>query len=251
MLSKNRVKELQQLHLKKHRDAARHFIVEGVKSVLEVARERPGILIAVYAVDAFADRHGSEVTAAGASLTVVSEAELSRVSMQQSPNQALAVCRYLDDAPGTTGRQPFTFYLDDIRDPGNLGTILRIADWFGVKKVYCSPDTCELYNPKALQASMGSFLRVGVEYGELAALARTTDLGEIYGADLDGVNIFEAKLGRGVVVIGNEANGMRPETVSMLTQRLTIPSAPGARTESLNAAMAAAIIAAEFYRRNG
>jgi len=142
-----------------------------------------------------------------------------------------------------------SLYLDDIRDPGNLGTIIRIADWFGIKQVFCSPNTAELYNPKTLQATMGAILRVNVitiPFIDLLPLLNNTP---IYGAILEGENIYTTSLKHGLIVIGNEANGISNEVLKHINNHITIPAATSNGSESLNAANACAIICSEFHRQ--
>src|SRR6476661_1891809 len=168
MLSKNQIREIQALHLKKNREHQGRFIAEGVKSVTELLYNAPGNVENVYAINRFLENHFDFLKPVRSKLTEVSEEELKKISLQSSPNEVLAVSRNLDEKDISFDPQSdFSFYLDDIRDPGNMGTILRLSDWFGVKTVFCSEDSCELYNPKVIQASMGSFLRVQVVYTNL------------------------------------------------------------------------------------
>jgi RNA methyltransferase, TrmH family len=247
MLSKNQLKEVQQLHLKKFRDAQRLFIAEGVKTVLELLLNKPQLVREIFATEEFYSRH--EALIKNINVTVVHDTDLKKLSMQTTPNMALAVCDYFPADASDERPAGFMFYLDDIRDPGNMGTILRIAEWFGMKKVYCSPKSCDLYNPKVLQASMGSFLRVQVRYLLLSELLLKVKFTNVYGAVLGGSNLYEMKLQDGLIVIGNEANGIHESNLARITSPVTIPSAGDSKAESLNAAMAAAVIAAEFYRQ--
>jgi TrmH family RNA methyltransferase len=140
-------------------------------------------------------------------------------------------------------------YLDDIRDPGNLGTIIRIADWFGINQVFCSKQCTELYNPKTLQATMGAVLRVNVEYIDFENLLLKNKSLPVYGAVLNGENIYQTELKNGIIVIGNEANGISEVILKQITLPITIPSASINGSESLNAANACAIICSEFHRQ--
>ena len=144
--------------------------------------------------------------------------------------------------------------LDDISDPGNLGTILRLADWFGLPSVLCSTNTVDAYNSKVVQASMGSLFRVKVCYADLEEILRRENALQsvpVYGAALGGEDLYEAKLdGSGYIVFGSESHGIRPELERYLARRITVPRAPGAAAESLNVAMAAAIVLSEFSRRS-
>ena len=142
-----------------------------------------------------------------------------------------------------------TIYLDDIRDPGNLGTIIRIADWFGITQVICSETTTELYNFKTLQATMGAVLRVKVVYEDLKYVLSAVPQLPVYGALLNAANIYKTELKKGIVVIGNEANGISESIMKLITQAITIPSAMNNGSESLNAANACGIICSEFFRQ--
>ena len=142
-----------------------------------------------------------------------------------------------------------TLYLDDIRDPGNLGTIIRIADWFGIRHLICSPNSTEVYNPKTLQASMGAILRVNVVTLAFDQLLPHLQNIPVYGAVLEGDIIYTSKLKPGVIIIGNEANGISSEVMKHITNCITIPAANSNGSESLNAANACAIICSEFHRQ--
>ena len=160
-----------------------------------------------------------------------------------------SVCHYFADAkPQIDFTKHFSFYLDDIRDPGNLGTILRMADWFGVDEIFCSKQSTDVYNPKTIQAAMGSFLRVKVHYCDMYEIADIKNI-PVYGAVLEGENIYKTKLQNGLIIIGNESNGISKLNKERITHPLTIPAAETSNTESLNAAMATAIICSEFFRQ--
>ncbi len=250
MLSKNQIKQIQSLQLRKFRDAEKLFIAEGVKSVLELLFTRPEVVKDLFVTSVFAEQHQPELERANLVAVVVTEEELKKISLQATPNQALAVCHYFPD----TFREPdfdkkFYLYLDDVRDPGNMGTILRMADWFGISTVFCSPASCDLYNPKVIQSTMGAFLRVHVVYAGLRELIEHRNIHHVYGAVLNGKNIYRELLQPGLIVIGNEANGISEENLKLLNNPITIPADSGNNTESLNAAMAASIITAEFFRQ--
>lgn len=251
MLSKNQLRLVQSLQLKKYREQNRLFIAEGIKTVLEILSAHPALLKAVYAIPSFIEKNRALLSASGVSVTEVNEEELRKLSLQSNPNAVLAVCGFLPEAHGLVynAEHDIAFYLDDIRDPGNLGTIIRLCDWFGMPTVFCSPNCCELYNPKVIQASMGAFLRVQVQYIELAALLRTQKITRVYGAVLNGQNLYQKKLSGGLMVIGNEANGISNENMEHVSHPITIPAHPQSHAESLNAAMAASIIASEIFRQ--
>lgn len=250
MLSKNQLKEIQSLQLKKQRDLKKLFIAEGVKTVVEILTHFPGTIKHIYATAGFVGLHNALLKLKNAAYTDVSEDELSKISLQTNPNQVLAVCSYFPERE--MSYEPavdFSFYLDDIRDPGNMGTIVRLADWFGLTTIFCSPETCDIYNPKVIQSTMGSFLRVNVVYTQLEDLVSSKKIKNVYGAVLEGKNIYHEKLEPGLILIGNEANGIRSENMNRLTKHLTIPKHNQSGTESLNAAVATSIIASEFYRQ--
>lgn len=249
MISKNQIKHLKALHLKKFRDEEKCFIAEGVKSVEEIVLQRPDLIKELYCTSEFVGHYTRILHENKIAYVVVSNEELKKISALTTPNQALAVCHYLE-ASTTLGNisASFSLYLDDIRDPGNLGTILRIADWFGAAQVFCSPGSTDLYNPKTIQSAMGAFLRVKVSYISLGELVDRQRL-PVYGAVLDGKNLYSEKLSPGLIVIGNEANGISSENLKRITHPVTIPAHEANQTESLNAAMATAIICSEFFRQ--
>ncbi len=252
MLSKNQVNEIRGLHTKKQRSLSKRFIVEGVKTVLEVLQYRPQILSHLYGTQEFASQHAAILKPHQSAFTLITSSELARISIQQNPNQVMAVCENLNASNLVFDFESgFSLYLDEIRDPGNFGTLLRLAEWYGITKVFCSESTCELYNPKVIQASMGAFLRVEIVYTSLSRLISENAIQNVYGAMLNGSNLYKASLKRGLIVIGNEANGISKENLVLIKHPITIPAAPGNHTESLNAAMAAGIICSEFFRQLG
>ncbi len=234
MISKNDVKYIQSLFHKKNRDAEGMFIAEGPKLVNDLLAG--GLQFKqLYALPAWAEQHPGL-----AAVTIVTEADLERLSFLQTPNQVLAVLRKpaLSTCPVLQGQVGLV--LDGIQDPGNLGTILRIADWFGISEVIASDDTADLYNPKVVQATMGSIARVSVWYKQLDAWLATVTV-PVFGALLNGADIhYYGKIKEGLLVIGNEGRGIRPEVLPFIQQPLTIPGK--GQAESLNAAVAAGII---------
>lgn len=248
MLSKARIKLIRSLRIKKFRDELQLFTAEGIKLVEDLL---PGfecemvLVTPKWAVQA--------KTFGTKELIEVSEAELAAVSQQQTPQGILAVFRMKSvEAPGDI-RQQLTLALDNIQDPGNLGTIIRIADWFGIRHIFCSLQTADVYNPKVVQSCMGALARVDIHYVSLPSfLAEQQDV-PVYGTSLDGENVYQTELSpNGIIVMGNEGNGISPETAKQVTGFLLIPCFPGneSTSESLNVAVATAIICAEFRRRN-
>jgi len=239
MVSKSELKYIQSLSDKKVRLETGCFIAEGVKLVGEmIAAGYP--IKAIYALDSW-DAPDTSIE-----VNRVEAFELEKMSLLQTPNQVVAVAKMPSktDAINLTGK--LTIVLDGIQDPGNLGTIIRIADWFGVQQIVASEDTVDVYNPKVIQATMGSFMRVSVAYKNIADWLPTLQL-PVYGALLEGENIFTTKLPKqGILVIGSEAKGIRENCIDFITHPVTIPKIGGA--ESLNAGVATGIIVAQLTR---
>ncbi|MCS7037440.1 MAG: RNA methyltransferase [Saprospiraceae bacterium] len=247
MLSAQQLKMLTSLQVKKYRQKYRMFALEGAKLVEELLGQQRIRARAVYGTAHWASEHAALAERAGALFQPISEGELRKISSLTTPPGVLAVAELPDFQPSAQGP---AFYLDGIRDPGNLGAILRVADWFGFSAVYCSPDCADAFSPKVVQASMGAILRVPVAELPLAQLLPLWGARPVAGAVLDGDDVFSTPLPDApLLVVGNESEGIRPETAQHLTHRLTIPRAPGSRTESLNAAVAAGILAALLLKR--
>ncbi|MDX9905141.1 MAG: RNA methyltransferase [Bacteroidales bacterium] len=250
MLSKNQVKYIQSLRLGKFRDEYRVFIVEGVKMVDELLKSSFHIR-QILGTTSWIETHKDILKAKNPEVQVITEAELQRISNLVTPNEVLAVAGYPEnDLPAREGLGKIILVLDGIQDPGNLGTIIRTADWFGIRQVICSENTADIFNPKVVQATMGSIFRAGIYYTVLKDFLE--GLGpdwKIYGADTEGENIFGLVPGFPLaIVIGNESKGISPGLYPALTHKIGIPSG-STGAESLNAAVAAGIIMAEFGRK--
>lgn len=250
MISKSQIKYIQSLHLKKNREEEGFFIIEGVKLVVEFLKDKSYKLKEIFATVDFIKANEALLRDKGVAFSEITVEELKKISLQITPNQVLAIVEakesLLNEQQLNDG---LTLFLDDIRDPGNLGTMIRIADWFGIKQVVCSKTSTEVYNPKTLQASMGAVLRVSVIYENFEVLVKKAKNTRVYGAVLNGENLYQSKLQKGIIVIGNEANGIGPEVMKQITHSITIPAAVNNGSESLNAANACAIICSEFYRQ--
>lgn len=238
MISKNQIKYIRQLEQKKHRRMEGAFVAEGPKVVgdlLEAGFEP----LQLYALDSWNSK--------GRAFQTVTDEELRKVSFLQHPQQVLAVFR-MPDADSTQKPQGrLVLALDGVQDPGNLGTIIRVADWFGITTIYCSEDTADAWNPKVVQATMGSIARVNMVYTDLEALIKTAKM-PVYGTLLDGENIYTQILGEeGIIVMGNEGNGISMPIRRLITNKLLIPQFHEG-PESLNVAIATAITCSEFRR---
>lgn len=248
MLSKNTVKFIKSLHQKKYRNESGKFFVEGEKSVLELL-ESDFETELLLATDSFLDRNAALVRRFKGEVLTVTPNQLEQVGQYQSNDSALAVSRIKANDAFTPRKDELIIALDEVRDPGNLGTIIRIADWYGIKKLVFSPQTADFYNPKVLQASMGSFTRVDFFYANLQECFERWQL-PVYGAFLDGENLHQlSKPNPGVIVMGNESKGISSELAPWITQKITIPAF--GKAESLNVAIATAIICDNFKRLLG
>lgn len=263
MISKNKVKLIRSLEHKKYRKELGLFVAEGPKVVgdLLCAGQLPKMLVATPEGIDMMEKRGidcTKVQETGTEYIMVTAGELRKMSFLQHPQEVLGVfplpCKGQDavmteDSMKIKG---LVLALDGVQDPGNLGTIIRIADWFGIETIYCSPDTADAYNPKVVQATMGSISRVHIMYTDLTALIdKQPESMPVYGTLLDGENMYEANLSaEGIIVMGNEGNGLTDAVRQRLTHRLLIPSYPpdSPTAESLNVAVATAIVCAEFRR---
>ena len=247
MISKNKIKYIRSLELKKNRNKEGKFVAEGFKVVDDLLALQPADLIV-----ATSEWLKGKQLAAQTEVIEVTEEELKKVSFLQHPQQVLAVFKQAQDGDFSINTSELNLALDGVQDPGNLGTIIRIADWFGITHIYCSQDTADVYNPKVVQATMGSIARVKVEYGNLLGLVESLPADvPVYGTLLDGDNIYQQQLeNRGLIVMGNEGKGISPALAKKVNRRLLIPNFPEGRAtaDSLNVAIATAITCSEFRR---
>lgn len=236
MLSKKEIKDIQSLGLKKHREESKLFVAEGPKIIKELVQLVPSQIQMVYALGKWVEEN-KEFTDPSR-VREISEPELDRVSQLQTPNQVLAVLRQFEHPePDCTS---FTLYLDTIQDPGNFGTIIRIADWFGIKNIVCTPGCADLYSPKVVQSTMASIARVNVFYDEEGGWLQKQNV-PVYAATLDGRPVYQlGKADSGILLIGNESKGLHDRFIQLATEKITIPRVGEA--ESLNAAVATGII---------
>lgn len=253
MISKNKISFIKSLGLKKHRDELGLFVAEGPKVVQELLPAWTAKLIV--ATKVWLSENEELLRGTSAEIIETDEEGLRRASFLQHPQQIIAVVEKKEtpiDSEELLGN--LTIALDGVRDPGNLGTIIRIADWFGIGNIVCSKDTADVYNPKVVQATMGSLARVNVVYKDIIKLieALPSDF-PVYGTLLDGDNIYSQKLSKnGLIIMGNEGVGISKEVRSRVNHRLLIPSFPrnGATAESLNVGVATAVVCSEFRRNN-
>ncbi len=247
-LSKNTIKFLRSLHQKKFRRKFNKFIVEGDKIITELLAQNYVAIESIYALPSWIAANRSFKPSSDDLFTPISAQELKHISAFTTPNQVLALCNILDHPlPKNFDADDFSFYLDNVQDPGNFGTIIRTADWFGIRSVFCSPNSVELYNRKVLQATMGAFSRVRCHYVGLGELKKIYPEATLYGTFLQGESVFQLRPQKpALIVIGNESNGISAENILFLDQKVTIPGTTDRKMESLNAAVAAGIVMAVF-----
>jgi TrmH family RNA methyltransferase len=239
MISKNQVKYIQSLGQKKSRDVENKFVAEGPKLVNELLEAKNCRIVQVFGLKEWAEQNPN--AGKQAEVIEITEDELKKISQLATPNQVLAVAEKLkwDDDPVIKGN--ITLALDTIQDPGNIGTIIRIADWFGIKNIFCSTDCADIYNSKVVQSTMGSITRVRVEYVDLRSLLKENNEVRTYAAVLNGRDISKMeKLNEGIIIVGNESKGISEEIMKLINVEITIPGK--GKAESLNAAVATGII---------
>lgn len=242
MISKNQITFITSLKQKKYRMQHRRFVAEGKKTILEMLNSKFK-LDQLYTTTL--DFEVSDVLT-----TQITPRELQKISFLKTPNEALAVFEIPQSE--TINYNRLIVALDDVRDPGNLGAIIRLCDWFGVKDLVCSSETVDCYNPKVIQASMGSMTRVNISYADLEEILSSKAEIPNFGAFMEGENVYGLTLPEsGILVLGNEANGISKSVASQITQKITIPRFGDLQeTESLNVANATAILLSEFRRQS-
>ena len=246
-LSKNEVKYINALQIKKYRQEYGSFLVEGSKSVLELLDSDFEIEFIAATETFFKDNEKSFIQSK-ISIKTTSQDTLSKIGTLQTNDSCMAVVKTKENAFLCAEANEIVLVLDDIRDPGNLGTIIRIADWYGISKVICSNSTTDWYNPKVITASKGSFTRVSSFYTDLPDFFRQTTAATVFGTFLDGQNIHQLKIKKpeGYVVMGNESNGISESVEPFITQKITIPRF--GKAESLNVGIATAIVLDNLHR---
>jgi TrmH family RNA methyltransferase len=244
MLSKKEIKDIQSLSHKKFRDELNLFVAEGPKIVAEFIELIPHQIEKIFAVREWID--SNKTLLKNIHVIEINEKELERLSHLQTPNHVIAVIKKLPSKKPEVFS--FALYLDTIQDPGNFGTIVRIADWFDIKNIVCTGGCADLYNPKVVQSTMASMARVNVWYDENGKWLKEQNV-SIYAATLNGMSLYEhSKTEKGVLIIGNESKGINEEILELATEKITIPKKGEA--ESLNAAVATGIILSHLLTSN-
>lgn len=240
MITKADIKYIKSLQNKKERVFSKKFIIEGEKIVNEALIYSPTIIHHLYATSNFIEQTSIPDFV---SVTQITIQELDQISTLTTPNKAVAICNQQQSEQLNSN---LLLALDHIQDPGNLGTIIRLADWFGISEIICSENTVDCYNPKVIQSTMGAIFRVNVSYQNLVDYLEKTSL-PIYGALLNGENVFTTQFNeKGIILLGNEGNGISEILKQFITNKITIPKFGEA--ESLNVAMAASIIVGSYFQ---
>jgi RNA methyltransferase, TrmH family len=258
MLSKHDLKFIRSLHLKKFRDESGMYIAEGLKIVQEAVTTQIKNIDQVFVSSKLAGQFEQLLPANHLKITEVSQAEYERISALKNPQGILALMKKTAmSLPSPEDFSDISLVLDQLSDPGNLGTIIRLADWFGIRHIICSEDSVECYNPKVVQSAMGALFRMNILYTRLTdflATSRNNVQLKVYGTTLEGQNLFKTKLQKpAFIILGNEANGVSKKLSDMVDTNLLIPtySLRAEKTESLNVSIAAAIVCSEFRRQTG
>ncbi len=253
MLSKNQIKLVSSLQKKKFRDQHQLFVAEGYKLITDLLDSKIENKYIIYTKQA----NIQDVLKYNQDLELIEcdKSDLKKISNLKTPSDLVGVFHIPNsDFNSTEISQSLSILLDDVQDPGNLGTIIRIADWFGIKHIFCSKNTVDLYNPKVIQATMGALARVKVIYTDIIELTEDYSAPDfpIYGTFLEGETIYQSKLDtKGFIIMGNEGKGVSPELQTLVSKKLFIPNFPTdqATSESLNVSVACSIVCSEFRRR--
>lgn len=241
MLTAHKIKIIQSLDKKKFRQKYNLFLVEGNKNIRELQYSN-------YKIKEIFSINPTELSFLKTEIHLISANELKKISFLQHPKDSVALCELNEE--NFESETNLQIVLDGIQDPGNLGTIIRLADWFGIEQIICSADTADFYNPKVIQATMGSFARVKIFYKNLENFLQNSENSNL-GTDMEGENIFEIQFPEKMnIILGNEGNGIRPETENLLHQKITIPRFGSSKTtESLNVSMAAGIVLGQIFAK--
>ncbi len=246
MLSKNKIKYIQNLYQKKQRDLEHVFLAEGDKITKAIIAQKPNWIISIYATTQWLNNNQNSLK--NIETTEITEEELKKISCLQTPNQVVSIVKMQSQTQQFNPQNDWVIALDGIQDPGNLGTIIRLADWYGISQIVCSQNTVDCYNPKVIQSTMGSFLQVNVTYTDMEKYLEQNKKCPIYAALLAGKDVItvKPKNQNGIILIGNEGKGIADNLIKLCNSPITIKGKGNA--ESLNAAIATGIILSHLVR---
>ncbi len=242
MLSKNQIKYIRSLHAHKFRQIHRQYLVEGEKMIKELLESEQKIEH-IYALESWLDNYHAIISKNQISFTIINNDTLEKISALHTPNRVVAIVHQQNNEWDMNEKLSSGIYVvaDNIKDPGNLGTMIRTADWFGAKAVFCSRETAELYNPKVVQASMGSVFKMPVYYVDIQSLLVQNTHYKSYAAALNGSNVYQTKMSiNAILLIGNESKGISEDLLSLCSEKIAIPQF--GKAESLNAAVACGVL---------
>ena len=236
-ISKNKIKFIKSLHQKKFRDIEKLFLVEGDKMINEIITNHLELIDEIYCTEQSELKHQLRIN--------ITTNDLKQISTLKNPSKSIAIVKYLP-TQNTQGKS-LTLVLDDIQDPGNMGTIIRLADWYGIKELVCSENTVDCFNPKVVQATMGALFRVNITYTNIEEYIKNSNK-VVYGTLLEGKNIYTQSLNteNSILIIGNEGHGISEKIKTLINEPITIPKK--GLSESLNASVATGIVLSEFFR---
>jgi len=245
MLSKNQSKKLRALQRKKERKSSGLYVVEGKKIVEEILQSTND-WFELYATSTWFDSHTEFADRTNS--FVMSDKDLAQVSTLKTPNEVLLVLKQNSELDFSEVKsEQLVLALDGVKDPGNMGTIIRLADWFGIQHILCTSDSVDQYNPKTVQSAMGSINRVQVHYGDLIRMLSDLDTHQIYACDLNGESIYKTDFSeKSILLMGSESHGISDEILNLVNQKITIPTFSKSGIDSLNVATATAIVLSEF-----
>ncbi len=243
MLSKRQLKYFKSLQLKKNRQAERKFLVEGAKGTEELLKSSLKTE-AIIVTEEYLDQLNPSLLN-NVEVIIAKERELTQIGTFRSNNTVIGVAEMTNQVDVELIKDDIILLIDSVNDPGNLGTIIRVADWYGLKNIICSLDTTDVYNPKVINSTVGSFTRVGVHYTDLVSYLEKCN-SKVYGALLEGNSIYETELGKGVILMGSESHGISDDLIPFITQPIRVPRRGGA--ESLNVGVATAVVLDNFFR---
>lgn len=242
MISKNTIKYVRSLHQKKFRQKFNSFITEGHKIASELINFKPEIVDKIYGTESWIASNNGLISAFEGKFELVSDKDMERMTALKNPSPVLIVAHQFENR--TAINTGFSLFLDEIKNPGNMGTIIRIADWFGMDRVICSPQCVEIFSPKVIQSAMGSIFRIPIQTDSFDNVKDVYDE-KVYGTVLEGTNVFKMKIEKpALIIVGNESKGIDPVIQQQLNYKIAIPAAAASQTESLNAAIATGIICA-------
>lgn len=236
-ISKNKIKFIKSLHQKKFRDIEKLFLVEGDKIINEIISNQPELLNEIYCTEQSELKHQLRIN--------ITTNDLKQISTLKNPSKSIAIVKYLPIHKSQ--EKSLILVLDDIQDPGNMGTIIRLADWYGIKELVCSENTVDCFNPKVVQATMGALFRVSITYTNIEEYIKNSNK-VVYGTLLEGKNIYTQNLNteNSILIIGNEGHGISKKIITLINEPITIPKK--GLSESLNASVATGIVLSEFFR---